>query len=116
MNRSQQIENWLDGLVYKPGWSMYVRDPDSFSGILYTAYVPTVAIVANMEDSYHPGRVVKIGMGALVPPEVETFDQFTAWLAEQLMEAEKHESQEWLRHKETGKPVKDPHRFDGVVT
>jgi hypothetical protein len=100
----ERVQGWVNSVVYRPNWRIYLREPS-----LFETGAPVVGVEATVEDSYHPGRHVRLGMARMVPEYVETFEQFIRWLEEVLDEGDKHERAEWLRDAITRKPIHDPH-------
>lgn len=87
-------------LVYKPGWTITVYETE-FQGIW-------LAVAAEVEDSYHPGDSVPLRIKSPIPPMRSNAD-FLNWLRWRLERIEVHECHEWLRLKDDGKPLFDPH-------
>lgn len=111
MTTQEQVRVWLSQVVYKPGWEMDVA-PNWF----YGPQLVQVNISALVEDSCHPGQQVRISSFSLVPDFIQTFESFCDFLADALLQREKHEAQEWLRHADTKKPIVNPHAGRTFVT
>lgn len=91
--------------TYKPGWNLVVDDCDTGLVCLAVYYLAP--------DSYDPDRTIKIARVEAVPPYITRLrdpEAFGLWLSHVLVDAEVHESREWLRR--DGKILNDPHRKD----
>lgn len=91
----------LDGLVYLPGWEMSVHDTP-FQGLY-------LRVRATVPNSYEPdGEWVTLDIKSQLPP-FATDGDFRQWLRWRLEVIAVHEVHEWLRDRETGAALFDPH-------
>jgi hypothetical protein len=98
------VNEWLKTVSYKRGWEFWVN-PDSpdFHMELCIRFVA--------EDSCHPGARTTIQAAETIPYGIHDINDFTKWFFNVLMKLEEHEAMEWLRWADTGRPVRDPHKF-----
>lgn len=99
MLTSNEIEQILAEIEYKPGWKMALRHFDHLQG-------PTLCIFALVENSYQPKERIELRIYSQIPPMSDQ-SSFEQWLSWRLSQIEVHESMEWLR--KGGKPLFDPH-------
>jgi hypothetical protein len=85
-----EMSSYLSHIEYKPGWSIKVYETPA-QGVW-------IKFHANVEDSYHPGKMVELDIKSPVPPMKST-DEFLEWLRWRLERIEVHECHEWLRWK-----------------
>lgn len=97
-----EVQAELGRVSYRPGWTVTAWQ-HRFEGVWVT-------IAARVEDSYHPGEHVDLGIHSPLPP-MRDAGAVHDWLAWRLGIIELHEMREWLRV--DGVPVFDPH-VDGV--
>lgn len=88
----------LDGVTYKPGWSLVLRDIPR-QGIYFS-------VLVELENSYQPGTKVPLRIHSPVPPMADR-QAFLTWLCWRLEVIETHEVLEWF--KVDGNPWIDPH-------
>lgn len=86
-------------MTYRPDWSLAVF-VDPHEG-------PKLRITAKVEDGYHPGSMIELGINSRIPDIIETRDQFRRWVLWRLLEVEAHECREYFRV--DGQPFRDPH-------
>lgn len=98
MLSTAEIQAVLAEVSYRPGWTFEVFD-SSFES-------PRIRIVGPVEDSYHPGTMLDLGINDFLPPLADEA-ALLSWLAWRLGRIESHEMREWL--KRDGKPVFNPH-------
>lgn len=104
-DRMQQL---LDGLTYKPRFSLNLH-PQGFA--MASTTEPTMTVTGhNIEDSYHPGSLIpNLVSPFLIFQDLETDDEFLRFVRACCHWFEIHESDEWLKLKQDGKPLFNPH-------
>lgn len=98
-------EDQLKRLTYKPGWTMEMYAPHGTFG------EPGVLIEFFTEDTYNPGKQIRINSRERIPTEVVTKKNeglFIRYVQDALLRVERHESQEWL--KRDGIIFDNPHK------
>lgn len=95
---AEEIRRQLAGYTYRPGWTFELVEGHC-EGL-------QVRIVGTVEDAYHPGRLIDLGINDWLPP-VCTPEDLDRWLAYRLQRVEIHEEREWLRR--DGRHIDDPH-------
>lgn len=94
-----EIQEHLSHITSRPGWTITAYQ-GNFEGI-------HIRIIAtDIEDSYHPGQYVDLGITSHLPPMLNT-QQLDLWLEWRLGRIDNHETREWLKY--DGKPIFDPH-------
>ena len=100
------VDAWVDQQLcrfrYKPGWRC-VAESSSQGTLLRT--------IMETEDTYNPGRTVKITGVQQIPyyvVEARDPDQFAQWLLHVLISLEEHEAREWFRR--DGEIFDNPHK------
>lgn len=94
-----ELADEVSRMAYRPGWSLTVfSDPHEGAKL---------RIVAKVEDGYHPGRSIDLGISSRIPDIIETRDQFRRWALWRLLEVEAHECREYFRV--DGQLFRDPH-------
>jgi hypothetical protein len=110
-------EALLARITYRPGWQLRVFED-------YSSGAMALHVIAQVEDTYHPGRVGRILHGHLIPAYLRLQDPLDAqlsrpenleaerirWIREALGRVELHERDEWL--KVDGVRLFDPHAND----
>jgi hypothetical protein len=84
---------------YKPGWSLWVWEPDPIQG-------PYLTVETTVANAYRPDETVALHIHSPVPPMV-TRAAFLTWVLWRLRMVAIHEAMEWFRV--DGKPWFDPH-------
>jgi hypothetical protein len=86
-------------MTYKPGWKLLIEELP-----LRSFMVPFYLIVtASVENTYRRGETIQIGGYYSVPwhfienPSPDRDTQFARWVADQIKDAEIHESREWFK-------------------
>jgi hypothetical protein len=102
--RLSKLKEWMALVSYKPGWDIRVEDNHYGESVLQ--------VIFRTEDTFHPGREVQVASQDYVPYYVNSFDLFTEYLEKMLFKVEQHECQEWLKLRETGRPINNPHAHD----
>jgi hypothetical protein len=107
------LRQQLDRYTYRPGWTMtLVPGNAGFLGAepLGSGWFGRLIVEFQAVDSRDPTRTVPVRSTNSIPPYIEEQrdeDLFARWLQSVLFEAERHESQEWLRR--DGQIYDDPH-------
>lgn len=78
----------LSECTYRTGWSFSIYE-HPFEGY-------HLRILAPVEDSYHPGQTIDLGINSPIPP-MHSEQAFEQWLAWRLNRIESHEAREWFR-------------------
>lgn len=94
-----EVRDVFARLTYRPGWDFSVFQ-HAYEGL-------HLAIVAEVDDAYHPDQKVHLDIHSALPPFADE-DALLAWMSWRLQRIESHESREWLRR--NGDLVSDPHR------
>lgn len=103
----EQITVELAKMSYRPGWSLSAYQ-DLHQG-------PTLRIVASVEDGYHPGTYIDLGIDARIPDIVTTVELLHRWTLWRVLEVESHECREYFRV--DGELLRNPHaHYDFLVT
>lgn len=101
MLSTEDMQNILLRLMYKPGWEAQIYETE--------AQGTWIAFSAQVPNSYDNGETnVDLQIESPLPP-FQTNEEFLRWLRWRLERIEVHEVHEWLRWKDTKKPVWDPH-------
>ena len=85
-------------IAYRPGWSIAVEEHEHEGA--------HIRIVCTVEDSYHPGSTIDLGITSAIPP-MRSEEQLVDWMLWRLKRIEEHEVREWLRF--DGEVWSDPH-------
>lgn len=99
------LQQQLARYTYKPGWTLEIRNDVQRGPMLRIGYTAP--------DSRGTDIPVPVSGRFPIPPAFVEMpseigeQEFGAWLGYVLMEAERHESQEWLRR--DGTILNDPH-------
>lgn len=97
-----EIRAHLTKITYKPGWTIRLLE-DVLTGL------PTlVAIDFDTEDTYNPGRTIKIGFRDKLRMPIVSLEQFERQILDMIDRVERHETREWFRI--DGVMKYDPHR------
>lgn len=98
-----QLRVILSNISYRPNWefSLIEGDPEG----------PKLRILATVENSYQPGKMLDLGISTYIPP-CRDEQAFLDFLAYRLGRVEIHEAREWLRYK--GELVDDPHKEEAA--
>lgn len=103
------LRKQLARFTYKPGWTFSIEPTNP--ALSYIRHYLT--IVVDVEDTYRPGHMIKIGGQYPIFRDVHLTDEtaermFALTLATHIESAEIHESREWLRR--DGEIYNDPHK------
>lgn len=90
----------LENYTYRPGWELSVF-MDPWEG-------PCLYVVAEVPDAYDPGETTELRIRSNIPP-IPNAAYFAIWLQWRLSLIEHHESREYFRRIQDGRPVFDPH-------
>lgn len=96
----------LDRFTYRPGWTLAMEGRTAFAGM----WEGRLEVSFRPADSRDPSRTTEVSANFQLPYYVlDNRDEglFAEWLQRCLMEAERHESREWLRR--DGVIYDDPH-------
>lgn len=106
--RYKELRGWLEEIFYKPGWEFDII-PDQ-----YDRFRMRIKALVLDSTTYPIDRtkMVTVIQDGYVPEYVDSRSDFYRWLQYEILRLEKHESQEWLRSFEDGKPLDDPHKHD----
>ncbi len=94
----EQLQLVVAGISYRPGWVFSV-EVDPFEGSMGR-------IVGPVEDAYHPGRTIDLGITSYLPPMYSAED-VVEWVTWRMGRIASHEMREWLCW--YGRRVADPH-------
>lgn len=104
--------SWLDRQLhrfrYKPQFHCAVAEMDTWAAARGTY---NLRIWFRTEDTYNPGRTVKIAGIHAIPPFIlhrQDEDEFARWLLNTLVGLEEHEAREWFRR--DGEIFDNPHK------
>lgn len=100
MLTSAELARELAKVSYRPGWVFSIME-DLHQG-------PTLRIVAQVEDGYHPGKMLDLGINSRIPDIITEPKQFHRWLLWRVLEIESHEAREYFRV--NGELLRDPHQ------
>lgn len=95
---AEQVRRQMASYTYRPRWTFELIEGHC-EGL-------QTRMVGPVEDSYHPGRTIDLGINDWLPP-LATPDDLDRWMAYRCQRIEIHESREWLRR--NGVLVNDPH-------
>lgn len=102
-----EMQRVLDDLTYKPNVRMMLMAGP------YSGADPILLLEAGVEDTYNPGRQVRIGHRTVVHPiAARSAEAFIAFVRTCIRKMETHEADEWLKWANTGRPIFDPHAND----
>ncbi len=93
-----EVRDVVTSLTYRPNWDFTVYQ-DPHEGL-------HLSIVAEVEDSYHPGQMIYLDIHSALPPFADE-DAVEQWMLWRLKRIGSHEVREGLRR--NGKLVSDPH-------
>jgi hypothetical protein len=106
-----QLQGWLAGLTYKPGWSWRIVADDYRCNLAISVDTLDTDDLAAAAAERRPPRPVRIGFTFAVPGfPYDGRPEFVRWWRGCLRQCELHESDEWSR--DGGVPIADPHRND----
>jgi hypothetical protein len=88
-----QLETLVNGLIYKPGWHLSLRQIDRGQGCQGLTLI--VHIV--QPDTYHPEKIIRVNHYFPVPPAAYDYRSWRRWLLEQILLVERHETLEFFQ-------------------
>lgn len=98
----EEIKAHLAKITYKPGWRIWLMED------VLTDLPTLLAIDFEVEDTYNPGNIVKIGMREKLRLPIMSLEQFEHQVLDAIDRAERHETREWF--KVDGVMKYDPHK------
>lgn len=108
LDEAKKAQEYLNEVFYKPGWKFDVVTNHNGNYLRLTCRV-----LDSTTYPIDPNKMVDVVQySAIYPMIVEYKDEFYKWLQSEIFRLERHESQEWLRSFEDGKPLDDPHAHD----
>jgi len=87
------LEELVNQIRYKPGWSVYLdrrTEPDGSGGL-------ALHIVSDTEDSFDFGKRMRVNHTFLVPPASYARNVWAAWIFDRFRDVETHEAGEFFR-------------------
>ena len=103
------LEAWLAEVQYQPGSQLHIHE-DLY---LQPPHNLVMVVMVTVEDTYRPGTQIQVAHRKPVLPWVITKkEEFIRWVASCLEEVAVHESREWFKWRDNGRPVNDPHKSD----
>ena len=108
-DRLIQVMQWTEKVFYKPGHRFYCN-LDHYAQLVRVR-IEAIVIDSTVFPVDKQNETLLISDG-YVPEHVRTEQDYYKWLQHLLIQFEAHESKEWLRFVDTGKPVDDPHKYD----
>jgi hypothetical protein len=97
----EELRAELENYRYRDGWSLSVFVDPWEGNCLY--------VVAEVDNAYSPGDPVELRIRSNIPP-IPSAAYFAIWLQWRLSLIESHESREYFRRIQDGRPVFDPHQ------
>jgi len=91
--RPEPLFELVDGLTYKAGWDVSVKDVDRGQG----SRGLTLCILITTPDSYHPEELRRVMHYMPVPPAAFDRRSWRRWLFEQILLVERHECCEFFQ-------------------
>ena len=91
--RPELLFELVDGLTYKAGWNLSVKDVDRGQG----SRGLTLCILITTPDSYHPEELRRVMHYMPVPPAAFDRRSWRRWLFEQILLVERHEACEFFQ-------------------
>lgn len=96
----EQMRAILDGLTYRPGWTMSIEENEHEG--------PYLRVVGETKNTYNENEDIDLGINTyLSPNDRRGEDAFLDFLVWRLVRIESHEAREWLRR--DGVAIADPH-------
>lgn len=108
LNPPKNWEEYFSRITYRPDHEFYYSYMIDYDG-------HKVVIVRPVEDTYNPGKMVKVAFTRHLPPwiffngQLELVDRFMRAVFHDM---ETHEADEWFRR--DGVMLFDPHAHDGI--
>lgn len=87
-----ELSDLVQGLTYKPAWTLWLEDLDRSQG----SSGLTLVIRITTPDSYHPDRLRTVVHYFPVPPAAYLLSSWQRWLLEQVLLVERHEAMEFF--------------------
>lgn len=87
----ENLDRIVKSITYMPGWMVYIGH-DNESGMH-----PTLHIVSDTPDSYHPEQRMRVNHSFLIPPATYNDRTWKAWILECYLKVWRHETGEFLQ-------------------
>jgi hypothetical protein len=105
----EDVNRLLSQTFYKPGWEYEALKDDVGRTFIRILMKDVIDSTVYPIDTTKRTTVIKYAY----PPSLEWgAREFYRWFGRQLIDLEIHESKEWFRSFEDGKPFDDPHAHD----